>query len=579
MTRAIYIRLIAVIIAVTAVYTAVFVYFYTGYNVENIKKDMVSAVKVIEQSVTYDEDISKQLSVFRDIYDRENMRITIIDRKGNVIADTESNASEMENHMERHEITEALANKQGMDIRLSETLGIKMLYIAVLSNDSNYIYRISMPYTNRLIYMRAVIPACIITIIITLIFAFIFGRSMAKSITEPLTELTNEIIKINMKSGVSLKHYRYEELNCIARAVNILSERVEQGLKEITDINKRTEYILDNMNDGLLILDSTQNVISINKAAMDILQCRRKKNISNIVRYTRNADILEAAEAAAVNNKNSLFDIVLEDERIISVHVSAINKGVIDDKGGVILLLVDVTNERESYEMRQNFFSNASHELKTPITSIKGYSELLSSPVEYSDEQKREFIERIQKESDNLTSLINDILTISRIESGREKNDKESFNVREEIEDILSELSPMTEEMKLSTELSCNDIIIYEEKNKIVSLLSNIIGNAVKYNTYEGKIFISAVYSDNKLRIEVSDTGIGIPKHEQQRVFERFYRVDKGRSKKIAGTGLGLAIVKHIAAYYKGTIELKSDTGKGTTIIIELNNINTEQTA
>ncbi len=578
MTKAIYTRLIAVIIAVIAVYTAVFIYLYTDYNVETTKKDMISTVRVIEQSMKYDKNIVQQLYVFKDIYDRENMRITIIDRSGKVIADTDENASEMENHIERPEIAEALNNKQGLDIRESETLGIKMLYIAVPDESENYIYRIAVPYTNRLLYFKAVIPSCIITIIITLIFAFIFGRNMAKNITEPLTELTNEIIKINVKTGVSLKQYKYEELNCIARAVNTLSERVEKGLKEITDINKRTEYILDNMNDGFIILDNEQNVISINKAAMDILQCRRRKK-SNIIRYTRNAAILNAAEDAAERNKNSLFDIALEDERVISVHVSAIKKGIIDDNGGVILLLMDVTNERQNDEMRQSFFSNASHELKTPVTSIKGYSELLSLPVEYSDEQKREFIRRIQKESDNLTSLINDILTISRIESGKSRNDKERFNIKTEIEDIIKRFAPAAEEKALSVELHCKDIFINEEKNKIISLFTNLIENAVKYNVYKGKIFISAEYSNNKLSIEVSDTGIGIPKHEQQRVFERFYRVDKGRSKKIAGTGLGLAIVKHIAAYYNGTITLDSQPDKGTTIRIELNNINIEQTA
>ncbi len=579
MTKAVYMRFIAVIIAVVAVYTAVFIYFYTDFNADNTKKDMISALRVIEQSVNYNENIAEQINLFKDIYDRENMRITVIDRKGNVIADTEGNASEMDNHMERPEITKALKSNQGMDIRLSDTLGIKMLYIAMLGSNNDYIYRIAIPYTNRLIFMKAVLPACILTVIITLIFAFVFGRSMAKSITEPLMELTNEIIKINVKSEVNLKHYKYDELNYIARAVNILSDRVEKGLKEITDINNRTEYILDNMNNGFVILDNMCNVISINKAAMDILRCRRRKKICNIVRYTRNTAILDAVEDAAEKGINSLFDITLEDERIISVHVSAIKKGVIDEKGGVILLFVDVTSERKSYEMRQSFFSNASHELKTPITSIKGYSELLTSPVEYSDEQKKEFIERIQKESDNLTSLINDILTISRIESGKGKNQKEIFNVKTEIGDILKELAPSIEEKALSTELYCKDIVIYEEKNKIISLISNLIGNAVKYNVYKGKIFVTVAYINNKLSIEVSDTGIGIPRHEQQRIFERFYRVDKGRSKKIAGTGLGLAIVKHITAYYNGTIDLESEQDKGTTIRVVLNNINTEKTS
>lgn len=576
MTKAIYIRLVAITFAILAVYTAVFIYFYTEYNIESTKDDMISAVNIIEKSVSYDDNIQNRISEYKDAFNIENMRITVIDRNGNVIADSDSSISDMENHISRREVQEALKDGKGTDIRKSETLGIKMLYIAVLSSNGNFIYRISIPYTNRLIYIKAIIPACIITVLVTLVFALIFGKTMVNNITEPLTELTNEIIKINVRSAVNLKEYRYEELNCIAKAVNVLSERVEKGLRDITDINRRTEYILDNMNDGFVIIDSEQNVLGINKAAMEILECGRRKKLSNIVHYTRNTDILDAVEAAADKGQNSLFDIKLEDGRVISVHISAIGKGVIDDKGGVIMLLVDVTAERESYEIRQNFFSNASHELKTPITSIKGYSELLNSDMEFSDHQKKEFIERISKESDNLTSLINDILTISRIESGESKKDNESINLRTETEEILKSLNPEIYDKKLIVDIICDDVTVEAERNKITALISNLISNAVKYNTEKGKVSIDISYKDNKLYIEVADTGIGIPKHEQQRVFERFYRVDKGRSKKTAGTGLGLSIVKHIVAYYNGTIEIESDINKGTLIKVMLN---LEQTA
>ncbi len=570
MTKAIYIRLVAVIFAVLTVYTAVFIYFYTEYNIKNTKSDMISAVNIIERSISYDDNVQERIAEYKDAFNIENMRITVIDRNGNVIADSDGSISDMENHISRREVQEALKVGKGTDIRKSETLGIKMLYIAVLSSNGNIIYRISIPYTNGLIYVKTIIPACVVTFIVTFIFALIFGRTMAKNITEPLTELTNEIMKINVGAAADIKEYKYEELSCIARAVNVLSERVKKGLDDIKEINRRTEYILDNMNDGFVIIDSEQNVISINKAAMDILECKRRKRISNIVHYTRNTEILDAVEKAAVKGQDSLFDIRLEDGRIESVHISAIGKGVIDDKGGVIMLLVDVTAERESYDIRQSFFSNASHELKTPITSIKGYSELLASDMEYSEEQKREFINRIRKESDNLTSLINDILTISRIESGESRKDKGNINLRTETEDILKSLSPAIYDKNLSVDMDCGNIVIDAERNKISALISNLVSNAVKYNKENGSISISMNCENDKLYIMVADTGIGIPKHEQQRVFERFYRVDKGRSKKTAGTGLGLSIVKHIVAYYNGTIEMESDTDKGTAINIML---------
>ena len=247
-------------------------------------------------------------------------------------------------------------------------------------------------------------------------------------------------------------------------------------------------------------------------------------------------------------------------------------KGVIErNHGGAIILLIDVTTDRKNEEMRQNFFANASHELKTPITSIKGYSELLTSGIEYSAEQRKDFLMRIKKESDNITSLINDILSISRIESGNGKQDKTEFNIKSMLDEMIQEFEPMLKENNIDINVLCNDIILTEEKSKFAILFNNLISNAIKYNVKDGKVFVTVAYVNNKICIEVSDTGIGIPKVAQNRVFERFYRVDKGRSKKIGGTGLGLAIVKHIVNYYNGVITLESEVDKGTTIKLELN--------
>lgn len=575
MFKAIYKRVIVIVLIALAMYSAIFSYLYSSYTLKETKSQMIDIIDKIDKYVDYD---NLQLSILeiQSFIQLKDPRITIISPNGDVIAETDKELGKLENHNNRPEIISAEDGNVGVIIRYSESLKQGMLYIAKKSKDTNNTIRLAIPYSNKLVFIETLLPTSIITISITLILAMIISKRAMKKFTKPLQELTNEILKIQSGEDLKLNHYEYKELDAISNAINTLSERIEKAMDSITEINRRTEYILDNMKDGLVFIDHKKNVIGINSSAREIFDCQNKKKFLNIIHYTRNMEIVEAVNNAINLRKDSIFDISLEDERIISVHISRVMKGVIEkDHGGAIILLIDVTAIRKNEQMRETFFANASHELKTPITSIKGYSELLTSGIPYSEEQKKEFLTRIGKETDNITGLINDILAISRIESGRGRKDKSEFNIKLMLEDMTKEFEPMLKENNVKIEVFCNDIVIYEEKSKFYTLFNNLISNAIKYNVPNGKVCVTLAKVYNKICIEVSDTGIGIPKVDQGRIFERFYRVDKGRSKKVGGTGLGLAIVKHIVNYYNGTITLESEVDKGTTIKLELN-INTK---
>ena len=575
MFKAIYKRVIVIVLIALAMYSAIFSYLYSSYTLKETKSQMIDIINKIDKYVDYD-NLQSSILEIQSFIQLKDPRITIISPNGDVIAETDKELGKLENHNNRPEIISAEDGKVGVIIRYSESLKQGMLYIAKKSKDTNNTIRLAIPYSNKLVFIETLLPTSIITISITLILAMIISKRAMKKFTKPLQELTNEILKIQSGEDLKLNHYEYKELDAISNAINTLSERIEKAMDSITEINRRTEYILDNMRDGLVFIDHKKNVIGINSSAREIFDCQNKKKFLNIIHYTRNMEIVEAVNNAINLRKDSIFDISLEDERIISVHISRVMKGVIEkDHGGAIILLIDVTAIRKNEQMRETFFANASHELKTPITSIKGYSELLTSGIPYSEEQKKEFLTRIGKETDNITGLINDILAISRIESGRGRKDKSEFNIKLMLEDMTKEFEPMLKENNLKIEVFCNDIVIYEEKSKFYTLFNNLISNAIKYNVPNGKVCVTLAKVYNKICIEVSDTGIGIPKVDQGRIFERFYRVDKGRSKKVGGTGLGLAIVKHIVNYYNGTISLESEVDKGTTIKLELN-INTK---
>ncbi|CUH93916.1 sensor histidine kinase [Herbinix luporum] len=463
MKRAIFKNFIIIISLALLLSGSIFSTLISNILLGKTRENMIDLLQIIDQSLDYSEDIKSQIDNLLAINQRNKSRITVMDIMGNVVADSDiSDYNNIDNHLNREEIQEALKAGIGYAKRKSNTLGIPMLYVSYLSRQGNYILRISMPYSGLINYMVYLLPAILLSLGISLIVSIILGNRFSRSITKPLYEISEELLKINEdNSNLSFRNYEYYELNLIANTTKQMADAIRESMKKI------------------------------------------------------------------------------EFEKMV----------------------------------RQEFFANVSHELKTPITSIRGYIELLENGMATDEKMKKEFMARIKKESQNMANLINDILMISRLETKEAEVIISEVRICPIVNDLIASLKPLASENNISIDINCKPIILKANEGQIKELFNNLIVNAIKYNKPGGKVNITVSKEGNDAIFIVEDTGVGIPEESKARVFERFYRVDKGRSKKIGGTGLGLSIVKHIVNYYNGSIKLESELGRGSkfTIRIPLN--------
>lgn len=539
---------------------------------KNTIQQMLYSLKLIDYSLDYSGDLQAQTEVLNPITMTNDTRITILDFDGNVCADSSvHDAAHLENHLDRTEIEEALQKGYGSSHRNSSTLDTQMLYVSYRSEKSDYIIRLAIPFGGVWEYISLVLPGLLVSCIAAFFISLFFASRFAKTITEPLDEISNELLKIeDNRQDFHFSEYQYDELNQIVITTAKLSDRIQKTMDKLRLERNKIDYILCNMTEGFLLLDEQQNVLTINYSARKILDCPMVEQGLHLTRYTQKAPLLEAADKANNDNRSLSFDLKLGNG-IYAVHVTTIQKLVFSDSySGIAILLVDVTSDRSAQQMRQEFFSNVSHELKTPITSIQGFAELLESNMVTDEATKKEFLSRIKKETRSMTNLIDDILMISKLESKQHEVAFAPLRIKPLIEDIISSLSSVAQLQGISMTLDCEDITYYANAQQIHQLVNNLMSNAVKYNRENGRVQVTVKQEANNLLIAVADTGIGIPKASQGRVFERFYRVDKGRSKKMGGTGLGLSIVKHIVQFYNGSISLESQVNVGTTIIVRL---------
>jgi two-component system phosphate regulon sensor histidine kinase PhoR len=520
---------------------------------DRTKRDMLSTVKLVDYHLQQTETISEEISELNAVAYTNETRLTIIDTKGNVIADSEQKVTE--NHLEREEVQEALKNSVGYAIRYSETSNKELLYIAYYNGD--YVVRISIPYEGKLANGQTLILPLLAGAAITLVIASLIAKKLADRLSKPVMEISQEVKKMNQQEKMDLQHYEYEEYNIVASALLKQEEIIHHTMDRLQLEKMKIATVLDQMNEAFILLDSTHTILIVNQKAKQILhagmQTKRK-----IEEYVFNPDVLEALNKEVQQQ----VDITIGE----CIYNCFINPG----DYGITLLFVDVTQNRLAAKMRQEFFSNVSHELKTPMTSIRGYSDLLEADMIQDEKMKKEMLHKVQKEVDHMSTLINDILSISRLETKDVQVEKYPIRIKSVIEEVISSLFVEAKNREIEVTTNCDDVIYEADGQHMQQIVVNLISNAIKYNKDQGIVNIRLYEKLNAVYFEVSDSGIGIPLVEQDRVFERFYRCDKARTRSIGGTGLGLAIVKHIVQYYHGSIHLQSTVNKGTTITIIL---------
>lgn len=422
-------------------------------------RDMLYMLEVLDGSLDYESDLEKTMKKLDSVMDGNNSRLTVIDLDGTVVADTQAQMDEMDNHLDREEIQDALEKGSGYARRRSDTLDEGMLYVAYRSRNADVILRAAVPYSGFQQYLPLFFPASVLSLLIAVVGSFIVTTRLVSSITKPLQDISKEMLKVKGDyTELNFEHCQYPEINVIADTTMKMSKNVKDYLNQI------------------------------------------------------------------------------EKERMI----------------------------------RQEFFSNASHELKTPITSIQGYAELLESGMIQDESTKADFASRIKKEAVRMTGLINDILMISRLEAKEAEVTFSDVRVSVLLEEIIDSLKPQAAEAQVFVHVDCQPLMIHANLQQMRELLTNLISNAIKYNRPGGQVWINIRETDGQMVIRVKDNGVGIPSDSLDRIFERFYRVDKGRSRKQGGTGLGLSIVKHIVNFYHGTIHVSSEPDMGSEFTVFL---------
>lgn len=503
-------------------------------------------------------------------------RLTIIDSKGKVLGESETDYNRMENHLGRKEVQQALKGLVGEDIRASKTLDMSFLYIAIPSSLHGIIIRVSVPLSQlRKIDLQILLyslAGMLAGLVLTTLLAFKFTLSISR----PLSELTSAAIEIsggNYSKRVAVGNR--DEVGQLASTFNEMADRLEGTVMDLTDKNMKFDAILNSITYSFIAVDQNLRIVLINSIAVKFFDIEQENVIGKrFIEVIRNHQLDEILRITIDSNSPQARELTLgtPENGIFSVHSSPIMAA--DDKAtnaGCILTIEDITAMKKFEQIRAEFVSNVTHELKTPLTSIRGFVETLRSGAIYDASVAPRFLEIIDIEAERLTMLINDILQLSEIENAKSDTNIEEHDLSGIISEVLAILTP--EAGKKGVELKADlakKIIVKVNRDRIKQLLINLVDNAIKYNRENGNVLVRAAKSEGSLAIIVEDTGIGIEEQHLSRIFERFYRVDRGRSRSMGGTGLGLSIVKHIVNLYDGSVFVESEPGKGSKFTVLL---------
>jgi two-component system phosphate regulon sensor histidine kinase PhoR len=479
------------------------------------------------------------------------VRVTLIAPDGTVIADSHANAAEMENHRERPEIKKALDSGSGFFSRRSDTFATDTLYYYyALSRADGSILRVSTEVDSIHSLIVDTLPYSVILALIFFVSAVWFSGYLTNRTVQPLEKF---YLNFNPRSDPV-----YPELAPVMILIREKHGEIERKMNELAAQRMETRTIMDGMSEGMIFLDTLQKIILINPAAFRLMgENERECTGLDLIYFIRDKRLIKAVRRASEGEEQTTDTTV--NGRNISIHASPVlNDG---ESAGTICLLRDITEQMRAENMRREFTANVSHELKTPLTSISGYSELLAA----GSGDPAEFGGIIHREAQRLIALISDILKLSELENGEEERPAEECDLLEIAADVLKRLAIPAKERELTLRTAGEGFSVTADRELLVQIVGNLCDNAVKYNKNGGSVTVTA--ADRALT--VADTGIGIPQKDLERIFERFYRVDKARSKQTGGTGLGLAIVKHSVQKLGAKLSVESSEGKGTVIKVE----------
>lgn len=532
-----------VLIASVAMIEGVLYDYFSRKSVDELHYEAAYIAAGIETSgESYLEDLSVN-----------DARITWIDADGSVLYDSETDASQMENHAQREEVREALETGTGEVTRYSSTMAEATTYYAVRLDDGT-VLRVSFTSYTLITLILAVLQPMIVVLVISLILAFILASRISKSIVEPIN-------RVDLQNPEEADVY--EELTPLLSRIARQNREINSQMDELETNRREFEAITGNMKEALIIIDHETHILSCNSSAHKLFGSSEADIGKSVFTLNRHEHFMQCVESA-LRGENCENTLTLGD-RVYQIIASPVTG--VQETMGAMLLLFDVTEQQSRDQLRREFTANVSHELKTPLTSISGFAEIISKGYVKPEDVPR-FADNIYKESQRLITLVEDIIRLSRLDENAKDLERETVSLSDMAEHVAGRMQSTADQHGIQIETHLEPASVEGVPQVIDEMMFNLIDNAIKYNKEGGKVTVTVAVENGHPVFRVQDTGIGIPAGEQDRVFERFYRVNKSHSKTIGGTGLGLSIVKHGALLHHARIELDSELNVGTTISI-----------
>lgn len=520
------------------------------YINEDTRDQLMAQLDYLSQAVD-DEGLT-----YLNQLENNNYRITWIAADGAVLFDNRNNISRMENHADRQEFIDAKAHGVSEIERESETMTTRLMYVAEELSDGSVLRIATNDISIGGVAWMLAVPSILLILCISLLAWFV-ARKLSRALVEPLNTLDLDH---------PLAGEAYDEL------VPLLS-RIEQQHREIADQRvqlgqQRNEFqtVIDNMREGLVLLNQSGRILLINRSGRNLTKAMAEEDdlaAGEEIITSRNS-VVDSLLDKAYDGKTSSATIIIN-SRSYEIHASPVES----DEGihGAVLFYVDVTEKVEAEQLRREFSANVSHELKTPLHSISGCAELMLSGI-VKEEDKPRFLKQIYDEAQHMVSLIENIIKISRLDEEADALPVDKVDLYEIAQTVIEQLGNKAASRGIVMDLSGTHVTIKGVKTLLYEMIYNLCDNAIKYNVDDGAISVSVKKTKDAAVVKVKDTGVGISENQQERIFERFYRVDKSHSRASGGTGLGLSIVKHAAIWHNATIKVKSKLGKGTTFIV-----------
>lgn len=542
--RTVFVVAISIFIASAVLFMTVLYDYFSGIQQNQLRMQIDLASQGVEDEGL---DYLKNLNI-------KDYRVTWIGTDGKVLYDSISEADEMENHFEREEVKEALSEGYGASSRYSSTLTQRYLYGAKRLPDGTVI-RLSVTQNSLLILTLGMLQPIMIIFVIAIILSAFLASRLSKKIVKPLNELNLD---------KPLDNNGYDELSPLLRRIDTQQKEISRQSEELKQRQNELEVMTSAMSEGIILLNNRGTVLSINKAAAKLFGTDCFCIGEDIVSINRSLELAQLLNKAK-NGEHSERVVELGSGRYQMMASPVISNNIVS---GIVLLILDVTEKEKAEQLRREFTANVSHELKTPLHTISGSAELLANGM-VKPEDIPIFLKRIYSEAQRMIQLVEDIIRLSHLDEGAEDMKWDMVDLYAVAEETINSLADEAESNGIKFELYGETVLINGIRQLLQEIIYNLCDNAIKYNCRGGSVSVGVKNENEFAVLTITDTGIGILAEHQERIFERFYRVDKSHSKEIGGTGLGLSIVKHAAKLHNAEIELHSIVNKGTEITIK----------